>query len=133
MEISEVRKDRNNEPYNTLEIYLAAWMNLNGFSVKVLPPDEQGKVFFSFDRNTYGFFKTLNEFNNKDTKVPLVDFVHEIKYLRGKMHQQKKGGARMSPYRSFENFVAERGICLTPAQKGLQSSILTIRGGFRGP
>jgi hypothetical protein len=88
MEREEVKKQRT-DPFLTLEIYLASYMKMRGFEPTLIPPTPKSpRVFFSFKR-TPEFYRALNDFYSKDTQVSLVDYVLEVKHLRGLMHQAR--------------------------------------------
>lgn len=71
--------------FTTLDVYLAAYLSLNGCR-----PDlemQGGKVVFAFpqDRDIY---RLLEEFNS-NAPVAVADFTTAVKTLRGRMLQAK--------------------------------------------
>lgn len=75
--------------FETLEIYLAAFLSLNEQAPEIVVPEGEHKVFFIFDRQAPGFYEVLNEYYNKNTTVDLGRYIREVKYLRGQMHQAR--------------------------------------------
>lgn len=86
---NQTMKPLRTDPFLTLEIYLASYMKMRGFEPVLIPPTPKNpRVFFSFER-TPEFYRALNDFYSKDTQVSLVDYVLEVKHLRGLMHQAR--------------------------------------------
>lgn len=77
------------ERFTTLDLYLAAYLEMNGCRPDLV--SQGGKIVFSFPQ----CHKTnhLVEQFNANTPVPVADFTTAVKILRSRMIQAK-GGAR---------------------------------------
>lgn len=74
--------------FSTINIYLAAFLGLKGFSYE-LTRGHDGKLLFSFD-NTPALKNTLEDFNNGGT-VPAWQFVEYIKRFKTDLYNAKRG------------------------------------------
>jgi len=77
---------RMRQEFSTMDIYLAAFLSLKDVDTHPVMND-RGKVMFVFDKEET--YKHMPEYNNPGTMISIVDFVREIKFLRGIMNQMR--------------------------------------------
>jgi hypothetical protein len=76
----------NKQEFSTLDIYFAAYLNIKGLDCEPRK-SEHGKVMFIFNKEEA--FAGMDDYNSRETLIPIVEFVRQVKFLRGLMNQMR--------------------------------------------
>ncbi len=74
------------QEFSTMDIYLTAFLSRKGLDCR-LETSDRGKVMFVFNKEEA--FAHMDEYNSKDTLVPVAEYVREVKFYRGLMNQHR--------------------------------------------
>ena len=85
---AQSRQAHSVEEFTTLDVYLSAFLSINGLAPKLKRPSGD-KVIFAFDK-TPRLQEVIKRFY-ADEKISVFSFVRAVKDLRAEMHDMRGG------------------------------------------